>query len=62
MGAGASSRKQETQIQKEASIHDVLDPNARLVRVAQSEEAQILHWLPPNSGANCNANADVCVM
>lgn len=52
MGAAASGRKQqEPRVEESAPIHDLLDADARLVRLAQSEKAQILHWLPPNSGA-----------
>ena len=54
MGAGASSQKQrDAPVEDEASAEDVLDPNARLVRLSQCDAAQVLHWLPPNSGAGC---------
>jgi len=48
MGGNTSKQKENPPAQIVAV--DILDPNSRLNRVAQSDDAQTFHWLSANAG------------
>ena len=47
---GKVSRLEKAQQEQEQGTDDVLNPDSFLSRLAQSDEAQVLHWLPPDAG------------
>lgn len=52
MGSATSAqRRRETVPAEEEAVAAILDPNAHLTRLAQSDEAGYFHWLPANAGS-----------
>jgi len=47
---GGNTSKQKKNPPAEIAAVDILDPNSRLNRVAQSDGAQTFHWLSANAG------------